>query len=193
MDSIDYRVVNTISGERRSNKCIDIKPSSNTGMLSKSDFNIIQNDKLYQLVTKYLNEDDDVIIQFNDYIKNNQKCHLALVDDHLILSLIDTNYCRYIDIVDNEGKINLGKPNEIRLESWYDLHSDRLDYKLTFTLEKEHETIYSLKIKPIQAITLEGIINGRYNNGEQYPYIEFSINTDEAVILRKDIMDIING
>ena len=72
MDNIDYRVINTISGERRSNKGIVIKPNSNTGMLSKSDFNIIQNDRLYQLVTKYLNEDDDVIIQFNDYIKNNQ-------------------------------------------------------------------------------------------------------------------------
>lgn len=185
-----YRYINFIEDEEFEPI---IKPSSKSNLLSKSDFNIIQNDKLYQLVTKYLNEDDDVIIQFNDYIKNNQKCHLTLIDDHLILSLIDTNYCRYIDIVDNEGKINLGKPNEIRLESWYDLHSDRLDYKLTFTLEKEHETIYSLKIKPIQAITLEGIINGRYNNGEQYPYIEFSINTDEAVILRKDIMDIING
>ena len=57
MDNIDYRVINTITGERRSNKCIVIKPNSNTGMLSKSDFNIIQNDRLYQLVTKYLNED----------------------------------------------------------------------------------------------------------------------------------------
>lgn len=188
MDNIDYGVINTISGERRSNKCIDIKPNSNTGMLSKSDFNIIQNDKLYQLVTKYLNEDDDVINQFNDYIKNNQKCYLTLVDDYLILSLVDTNYCRNIDIVNNEGKINLGKPSEIRLESWYDLHSDILYYRLTFTLENEHVTIYSLKIKPIQAITLESIIYGKYSNSEQqYTYIEFNVNTDEAVIFRKDI------